>query len=116
MYKNDRVTRCYGTLAKKDVRNTLKEIKENTAPGSILIADFYAKQFVNGDMFPGKKKSLDQLKMTNEELGFGVTFEGTKSQELKSLIEGEKMKLGEVYYMGYQTKKSTWMAVAEIII
>ncbi len=103
-------------LSEKDIRNTLKEIKENTAPGSVLIADFYAKQFVNGDMFPGKKKSLDQLKMTNEELGFGVTFEGTKSQELKSLIESEKMKLGEVYYLGYQTKKSTWMAVAEIII
>ena len=103
-------------LAEEDIRNTLKEIKENTAIGSVIVADFYARQFVNGDMFPGKKKSLEQLKMTNEELGFGLDFEGSSSQELKSLIESENMKLGEVYYMGYQTKKSTWMAVAEIII
>ena len=26
-------------------------------------------------MMPGKKKSLEQLKMTNEEFGFGITLE-----------------------------------------
>ena len=103
-------------LSEKDVRNTLKEIKRNAAAGSILVADFYADQFVNGDLIPGKKRSLEQLKMTNEELGFGVAFEGNNSKELKSLIESENMKLGEVYYLGYRTKKGTWMAVTEIIV
>jgi len=56
------------------------------------------------------------IEKINEELGFGVAFEGAGSQELKSLIESEKMKLGEAHYMVCQTKKSTWMAVAETII
>lgn len=103
-------------LSEKDIRNTLKEIKRNAAPGSVIVADFYADQFVSGDLIPGKKRSLEQLKMTNEELGFGLAFEGSNSVELKSLIESENMKLGEVFYMGYRTKKGTWMAVTEIIV
>ncbi len=103
-------------LSGEDVRNTLKEIKENTAVGSVIAADFYANQFVNGDLIPGKKKSLKKLKLTNEELGFGITFEGNSSKELESLIESENMKFGEVYYMGHKTKKGTWMAVSEILV
>jgi hypothetical protein len=67
-------------------------------------------------MMHGKKKSLEQLKMTNEELGFGIEFEGNSSKNLKSLIKSENLKLGEVYYMGYKTKKGTWMAVVEVIV
>ena len=103
-------------MSEKDVRNTLREIKRNAAAGSILAADFYADQFVNGDLIPGKKRSLEQLKMTNEELEFGIAFEGNNSEELKSLIESENMKLGKVHYMGYRTKKGTWMAVTEIMV
>ena len=103
-------------LSEIDIRNTLKEIKKHAAPSSVIVADFYAKQFVNGDMIPGKKKSLEQLKMTNEELGFGIAFEGNSSKDLEALIKSENLKLGEVYYMGYKTKKGTWMAVAEVIV
>ncbi len=103
-------------LSEKDIRNTLKEIKKHAAPGSVLVTDFYAKQFVNGDMVHDKKKSLEQLKMTNEELGFGIAFEGNSSKDLESLIKSENLKLGEVYYMGYKTKKGTWMAVVEVIV
>lgn len=99
-------------LSEEDVRNTLKEIKQNTAAGSVIIADFYSNQFVSGDMVPGKK----QLKITNEELGFGIAFEGNSSKELESLIESDNMKLGQVYFMGYKTKKGTWMAVSEILV
>lgn len=70
----------------------------------------------NGDLIPGKKRSLEQLKMTNEELEFGIAFEGNNSEELKSLIESENMKLGKVHYLGYRTKKGTWMAVTEIMV
>lgn len=103
-------------LAEEDIRNTLKEIKENTAVGSVIVADFYSNQFVSGDLIPGKKKSIEQLKLTNEELGFGIAFEGNSSKELESLIKSENMELGEVHYMGYKTKKGTWMAVTEIIV
>jgi len=40
-------------LSEKEVRNTLKEIKEHTASGSIVVADFYAKGFVTGEYAPG---------------------------------------------------------------
>ena len=103
-------------LTEEDIRDTLKEIKENTAVGSVIVADFYSKQFVNGELIPGKKKSLEQLELTNEELGFGIAFEGNSSKELESLIKSENLELGEVHYMGYNTKKSTWMAVTEIIV
>ncbi|PCJ96316.1 MAG: hypothetical protein COA50_07680 [Flavobacteriaceae bacterium] len=103
-------------LSEKDIRKTLKEIKNNATSGSTLVTDFYAKQFVNGDMIPGKKISLEQLKITNEALGFGIEFEGNNSKDLEDLIESEDLKLGKTYYMGYKTKKGTWMAVSEILV
>lgn len=103
-------------LSEDDVRKTLREIKRTSALGSTLVADFYSTQFVNGDLLPGKKRSLDQLKLTNEEFGFGVGFEGNNSHELKTLVESEGLSIGEIYYMGYRTKKGTWMAVVEVVV
>ena len=102
-------------LSEEDVRSTLGEIKNNVAHGSAVVTDFYANEFVNGDLFPGKKKSTDQLKMTNEMMDFGVVFEKASSPELQSLIKSEGMKLGQGHYMGSETKKGTWMAVVEIL-
>ncbi len=99
-------------LTEKDVRKTLSEIQQNAATGSTIVADFYSLEFVKGKLVPGKKA----LKMTDEELGFGIDFEGNNSKELKSLIERANMKLGQVYYMGSKTKKGTWMAVSEILV
>lgn len=99
-------------LTEKDVRKTLSEIQQNAATGSTIVADFYSLDFVKGKLVPGKKA----LEMTDEELGFGINFEGNSSKELESLVKSGKMKLGEVHYMGYKTKKSTWMAVTEIIV
>ena len=63
------------------------------------------------------KKVTDKEGIPKGELGrIGLAISASNSNRVYALIESEKMKLGEVYYMGYQTKKSTWMAVAEIII
>ncbi len=99
-------------LTEKDVSKTLSEIQQNAATGSIIVADFYSLDFVKGKLVPGKKA----LEMTDEELGFGIDFEGNSSKELESLIESTNMKLGQVYFMGSKTKKGTWMAVSEILI
>ncbi len=99
-------------LSEQNVRKTLSEIQQNTATGSTIVADFYSMDFVKGNVVPGKKA----LKITDEELGFGIDFESTSSKELKTLIEKFNMKLGQAYYMGSKTKKGTWMAVAEILI
>ncbi len=97
-------------LPENVIKNTLKEIRNNAAPGSVVFTDFYSNHFVHGNMLPGKK----HLEVTNEKLRFGIEFENNGSKELTSLIESEKLKLGEVYYMGNKTKYGTWMAVAEI--
>lgn len=103
-------------LSEKAVRNILKEIKGHAASGSILVADFYAKSFVTGEYAPGMKKSIKMLKITGEELGVGIDFSSDYESALKTFIESENMKVGDTYFMGYKTKKGTWMAVAEIII
>ena len=103
-------------LSEKVIRNTLKEIKQNTASGSIIIVDFYANQFVNGDFITVKKKSFKILQKTNEELGFRVAFEGNDSKELEALFNIGEITLGKVFYVGYKTKTSTWMAVVELKI
>lgn len=101
-------------LSEQDVRNTLSEIKEHAMSGSVIVADFYAKQFVSGELYPGMKKSMKLLKMTDEELGFGVAFENNDTPEFVSFIASVNLKLGAVHYLGNKTKKGTWMAVAEL--
>ena len=103
-------------LSEQDVRNTLREIKEHSANGSVVAADFYAEKFVKGEMYPGMKKGLQTLKITNEELGFGIPFDQGGKEALVSFIESEKIYLGDVHYMGSKTKKGTWMVVAELIV
>ncbi len=99
-------------LSKNDVLKTLSEMQQNSSKGSAIIADFYSTAFVNGKIVPGKKA----LEMTNEQFGFGIEFNGNTSSDLKEIVKESKMKLGEVYYMGYKTKKGTWMSVVEILI
>ncbi len=99
-------------LSEKDVRKTLSEIQQKAATGSTIVADFYSMDFVKGKLVPGKKA----LEITDEELDFGINFEGNSSKQLKSLIESANMQLGQVYFMGSKTKKGTWMAVSEILI
>ena len=101
-------------LSEKDVRNTLKEIKEHAGSGSIIVADLYAKSFVTGENAPGMKKAMKVLKITDEELGFGIDFSSDYENALKVFLESENMKGGDTYFMGSKTKKGTYMVVAEI--
>ena len=103
-------------LSETDVRNTLKEINEHAASGSIVTADFYAKSFVTGEYAPGMKSFLGVLKITDEELGFGIDFSSDYNEALKSFIESENLKVGDSYFMGNRTKKGTYMVVAKILV
>jgi methyltransferase (TIGR00027 family) len=101
-------------LSGNDVRNTLKEIREHSAPGSTLVADLYAKSFVTGEYMPGMKSSLKTLKITDEELGFGIDFSSDYKSALNTFLESENTTVGNTYFMGNKTKKGTYMVVAEI--
>lgn len=100
-------------LAEKDVRNTLKEIKAHTAPGRVVVADFYSKSFVTGEYAPGMKTSLNALKITDEEFGFGLDFSTDYENTLKTFLEDQSITMGDTYFMGYKTKKGNYMVVAE---
>ncbi len=99
-------------LSEKDVRKTLLEIQSIAGKGSVLVADFYSTEFVKGKLLPGKK----QLKITGENLGFGMDFQNNSSKKLDSLATESNMRLGKVYFMGSNTKKGTWMAVSELLV
>lgn len=103
-------------LSEKDVRNTLKEIKEYAAPGSVVVADLYAKSFVTGKYAPGMKIYMKTLKITDEEFGFGIDFSSDYENALRMFLESENTTVGDTYFMGYRTKKGTYMVVAEITI
>lgn len=101
-------------ISDQDVRNTLRDIKTHSTAGSVVVTDIYAEAFVKGEMFPGMKKSLEILKITDEELAFGLDFSENPETVLRSFIESESLEIGEVHFMGGHTNKGTWMVVAEI--
>ena len=93
-------------LSESDVKKTLKEIKEHTAPESILVADFYAHRML----------ALKGLKVTGELFNFGLNFSSDNENVLKSFLVSENVKLGDFYFMGHKTKKGAYGVVAEIIV
>ena len=99
-------------LSEHDVRTNLEQIKAIAPKGSTIVADFYSLPFVRGELFPGAKA----LKITDEEFGYGVDFNSEHQNNLEMLIIEAEMKLGEVHHMGSNTKKGTYMAIAEILI
>lgn len=103
-------------LGENDVRNTLSEMKANSATGSIVVADFYAQQFVTGEMYPGMKTGIQALKITDEAFGFGLDFADDYAESLKTFLASEGATVGDTYFMGSKNKKGTWMVVAEAII
>lgn len=93
-------------LLEADIRNTLKEIKSNAAPGSIVFADFYDKKLL----------ALQGVKATNEGFKFGLDFSKDKEGALHAFLESENLKLLEFYFMGHKTKQGAFGVVAEIVV
>jgi methyltransferase (TIGR00027 family) len=102
-------------LSRSDVCKTLRDIKEHSAEGSVVVADIYSESFVSGDYAPGMKKGMKPLKLTNEEFGFGLDFSSAHERVLKEFLESQHMKVGESYFLGAKSKKGPYMAVVEIL-
>lgn len=101
-------------LGEKSVRQTLQMVKANSAEGTVIIADMYARSFVAGEYTRGMKATLPILDMTAEQLSFGLEMADDHQQTLESFVTSEGLSLGDTYFMGYKTKKGPWMVVAEI--
>ena len=98
-------------LAEEDVRRTLRDVRENAAPGSVVVADFYGDRFLRvGTGFLAKKT----LEYTGETLGFGLPIETDPEQTLQRFVSSEGLTVGETVFMGGGREKRPFMVVAEL--
>ncbi len=97
-------------LAEEDVRRTLRDVRENAAPGSVVVADFYAERFIRmGSGFLAKKT----LEYTDETLRFGLPLATDYEQNLQRFASNEGLTVGETFFMGSSGEKGPFMVVAE---
>jgi methyltransferase (TIGR00027 family) len=98
-------------LGEDDVRRALRDMKNHSAPGSVIVADFYSTRMIS----IGKKKALEKtLELTNEVFGFGLPFDNNHEERLESFIESEGLALVSSYFMGENSIKGPFMVVTDI--
>ena len=98
-------------LAEEDVRKTLRDVREHAAPGSVVVADFYAERSIRMGSGSVVKKTLEY---TDETLGFGLPFEDDHEQTLQHFVNSEGLTVGETTFLGSSGKKGPFMVVAEL--
>jgi methyltransferase (TIGR00027 family) len=98
-------------LAEEDVRRTLRDVREHAAPGSVVVADFYAERFIRLGSGSLAKKSLAY---TDEKLGFGLPIATDYERNLQRFVSSEGLTVGETVFMGSNGKKGPFMVVAEL--
>ena len=98
-------------LAEEDVRKTLRDVREHAAPGSVVVADFYAERSIRMGSGSVVKKTLEY---TDETLGFGLPFEADHEQTLQHFVNSEGLTVGETTFLGSSGKKGPFMVVAEL--
>ncbi len=98
-------------LGEKDVRRALRDMKNHSAPESVIVADFYSTRMIA----IGKKKVLKKtLEFTDEGLGFGIGFESDHEARLRSFIESEGLTLDSASFMGTISKNGPFTVVTDI--
>ena len=98
-------------LAEEDVRRTLRDVREHAAPGSVIVADFYAERFIRMGSRALAKKTLEY---TDETFGFGLPLATDYEQNLQRFVSNEGLTVGETFFMGSSGKKGPFMVVAEL--
>ncbi|MBO6557185.1 MAG: class I SAM-dependent methyltransferase [Pseudomonadales bacterium] len=99
-------------LSEEEVRNTLRDFRDQAPVGSVLIADIYANRFLAAlTRSAGARKSLEA---TNEMLNFGLDFEAGAREMLQDFIESESLKLGETHFLGRDNENGPFAAVFEV--
>ncbi|MBO6702410.1 MAG: class I SAM-dependent methyltransferase [Pseudomonadales bacterium] len=99
-------------LSEEEVRNTLRDFRDQAPVGSVLIADIYANRFLAAlTRSAGARKSLEA---TNEMLNFGLDFEAGAREMLQDFIESESLKLGETRFLGRDNENGPFAAVFEV--
>jgi methyltransferase (TIGR00027 family) len=101
-------------LSEEAVRKTLRAIKSVAALGSIIVCDFNAKSFITGKYSRRGSAITKAANLSGERMGFGLDFSQDYAGTLASFLASENLVAGDTYFMGSQTKKGVFTAVAEI--
>ncbi len=101
-------------LGRSDVLKTLREIRQHSPAGSRIIADFYAESFVKGDYMPGMKTANATLKLTDEELIFGLDMSGDFEQQLETFAVDNQLNMGRSYFLASNSSRGPFSVVAEL--
>ena len=95
-------------LSEEAVRKTLRTLKEESAPGSHLICDFYSLKFLKTLR---KAPGASTLEATGEDLRFGLDFTSEWEDRLRMFIESEGLTLTEARFLGARRRSGPFMAV-----
>ncbi len=98
-------------LSESDVRKTMQDVRDRAAPGSILLADFYADRLVNLGKSAVGKKALDY---TNEGFGFSLPFANNYKKVLADFVESESLSVNEAFFMGHENNAGPFAVIAEM--
>ncbi len=97
-------------LAEADVRRMLRDLREHAAPGSVIVADFYADRMIEFASGGIHKKALEY---TDEGMHFGLPFTSDFEQSLQLFLESEGMRQGETCFMGRTDERGPFGVVVE---
>ena len=100
-------------LSEEAVRKTMQAVRDHAAPGSVLLADFYAERMIQ----MGRSKAVSAtLEYTDEGLGFGLPFASEHQANLRDFVQSESLTLGETCFLGSRSDKGPFSVVVEMIV
>ncbi|NJN77081.1 MAG: hypothetical protein HC803_01100 [Saprospiraceae bacterium] len=100
-------------LSEEEVYQMMTEMKMNSKEGSILIADFYAEEFIKEVVLREKKKSGNKL-YELPEIDFVLNFSKSHKTVFNTFLEKLKMTALNSHFIGNIAKDNPFMVVAEI--
>ncbi len=100
-------------LSEEAVRQTMRAVRDHAAPGSVLLADFYAERMIQMGKSKAVSKALDS---TDEGLGFGLPFASEHDTVLRDFVQSESLNLGETFFLGSASDKGPFSVVVEIVV
>lgn len=101
-------------LSSEQVSATLALIKENSAPGSSVVADFYGERLIKT---LGKSKATEGiLEMTGETLHFGLPFAADWEAVLSDYVAKQSINLASAHFLGENNAAGPYAVVAELTL
>jgi methyltransferase (TIGR00027 family) len=99
-------------LSSEQVSATLALIKEHSAPGSSVVADFYGERLIKT---LGRSKATEGiLEMTGETLHFGLPFAADWEAVLSDYVAKQSINLASAYFLGGNNAAGPYAVVAEL--